>query len=130
MDRMRAPFFLTVILLLCVLAHAAEPQRACAVARCQQMIITRGGDPTLVIAASGILNIAPPQVIPVDTVGAGNAFAGAFTVACAKGMPLKKRFILQTLGERSRRRVGGRSLRFLGAKAILAFIGLCARKAV
>ena len=50
------------------------------------MIITRGGDPTLAITASGVLNIAPPQVTPVDTVGAGDAFAGAFTVACASGI--------------------------------------------
>ena len=68
----------------------AEPQRAHAAAHCRQMIITRGGDPTLVITASGILNIAPPQVIPVDTVGAGDAFAGAFTVAHASGMPLEE----------------------------------------
>ena len=66
---------------------AAEPQRARASARCRQMIITRGSDPTLAITAGGILNIAPPQVVPVDTVGAGDAFAGAFTVACASGMP-------------------------------------------
>jgi ribokinase len=68
----------------------AEPQRARTAARCRQMIITRGGDPTLVITASGILNIAPPQVIPVDTVGAGDAFAGAFAVASASGMPLEE----------------------------------------
>lgn len=67
----------------------AEPQRARAAARCRQMIITRGGDPTLVITAGGILNIAPPQFIPVDAVGAGDAFAGAFTVACASGMRLE-----------------------------------------
>ncbi|MEI7823217.1 MAG: PfkB family carbohydrate kinase, partial [Verrucomicrobiota bacterium] len=65
----------------------AEPQRARAAAHCRQMIITRGGDPTLVITASGILSTAPPQVIPVDTVGAGDAFAGAF--AYASGMALE-----------------------------------------
>jgi ribokinase len=54
------------------------------------MIITRGSDPTLVITVSGILKIAPPQVIPVDTVGAGDAFAGAFTIASASGMALEE----------------------------------------
>ena len=44
----------------------ANPQRALATAHCRQMIVTRGGDPTLVITASGILNIAPPQIIPVE----------------------------------------------------------------
>ena len=68
----------------------ADPQRARTVAHCRQMIITRGGDPTLVITVGGILNIAPPQVIPADTVGAGDAFAGAFTVASASGMPLEE----------------------------------------
>jgi ribokinase len=42
----------------------AEPQRARTTARCRQMIITRGGDPTLVITASGILKVLPPQVTP------------------------------------------------------------------
>jgi ribokinase len=68
----------------------AEPQRARAAAHCRQMIITRGSDPTLVITVSGILKIAPPQVIPVDTVGAGDAFAGAFTIASASGMALEE----------------------------------------
>jgi ribokinase len=68
----------------------AEPQRARTTARCRQMIITRGGDPTLVITAGGILKVIPPQVTPVDTVGAGDAFAGAFTVACASGVPLEE----------------------------------------
>ena len=68
----------------------AEPQRARTAARCRQIIITRGGDPTLVITVGGILKIAPPSVTPVDTVGAGDAFAGAFTVASASGMPLEE----------------------------------------
>ena len=41
---------------------------------------------TLVLTANGILNIASPQIIPVDTVGAGDAFAGAFTVASTSGV--------------------------------------------
>ena len=41
---------------------------------------------TLVLTANGILKIAPPQVIPADTVGAGDAFAGAFTVASTSGV--------------------------------------------
>jgi len=67
----------------------AEPQCARTAAHCRQMIITRGGDPTLAITARGVLNIAPPQVTPMDTVGAGDVFAGAFTVANASGMPLE-----------------------------------------
>jgi ribokinase len=32
---------------------------------------------------------APPHVEPVDTVGAGDAFAGALVVALAEGRPLE-----------------------------------------
>jgi ribokinase len=63
-----------------------EPQRARAAGSCRQMIITRGGEPTLAITAIFSLNIAPPQVTPVDNVGARDAFAGAFTVASASGI--------------------------------------------
>jgi len=31
------------------------------------------------------LEIPPPKVTPIDTVGAGDAFAGAFTMAIADG---------------------------------------------
>ena len=65
----------------------ADPQ--CAATHCLQLIIDRGGDPTFVIPASGFLNIAPPQVISLDTVGAGDAFAGA----CASGRPLEQSIV-------------------------------------
>jgi len=68
----------------------AEPERALAITRCRQLIITRGGDPTLVITAGRTLHIAPPKVTPVDTVGAGDAFAGAFAVAHASGTLLEE----------------------------------------
>ncbi len=104
---------------------AAEPQSAPAAARCRQMIITRGGDPTLVITASGVLNIAPPQVIPADTVGAGDAFAGAFTVASASGMPLEEAI-------RFANAAGALATQTIGAQpsipvrdAILALVGRC-----
>jgi ribokinase len=62
-----------------------QPQSVLAAARCRQLIITRGGDSTLVITAGQTLSIAPPKVTPVDTVGAGDTFAGAFAVACSTG---------------------------------------------
>ncbi len=103
----------------------AEPQRARAAARCRQMIITRGGDPTLVITAGGILKIAPPQVIPVDTVGAGDAFAGAFAVAHADGMALEG-------AVRFANAAGALATQGVGAQpsipwrdAILALVGRC-----
>ena len=100
-----------------------EPQRARTNARCRQMIITRGGDPTLVITASGILKIAPPQVTPVDTVGAGDAFAGAFTVAYASGMPLEEAIHFANAAEALATQGVGAHPSVLGRDAILALMG-------
>ena len=52
--------------------------------------MTRRGDPTLVISSAGTFHIAPPEVTPVDTVGAGDAFAGAFAVAQTGGASLEE----------------------------------------
>jgi ribokinase len=69
-------------------ALEAEARRALEMTHCQQLIVTRGGNPTLAITAGETLRIAPPKVTPVDTVGAGDAFAGAFAVAVASGVDL------------------------------------------
>jgi len=66
----------------------AYPRHALVEARCRTLVITRGGEATLVLTEGPILEIAPPKVTPVDTVGAGDAFAGAFAVARASGVPL------------------------------------------
>ena len=95
------------------------PQRARAAGSCRQMIITRGGDPTLAITASGVLNIAPPQVIPADTVGAGDAFAGAFTVAFGSAMPSEDAIRFANLRGHWRRRAGERRLRLRGVMRFL-----------
>lgn len=57
----------------------------------QTLIVTQGADATLAIDRSGeLLECQPQSVTPVDTVGAGDAFAGAFAVATAEGMTLEK----------------------------------------
>ena len=99
-----------------------EPQRARAAAYCRQMIITRGGDPTLAITVGGILNIAPPRVIPADTVGAGDAFAGAFTVASASGMPLEEAIHFANAAGALATQGRGAQTSIPGRDAILAFI--------
>jgi ribokinase len=63
----------------------ASPAAALDATRCRQLIVTRGSDPTLVITDEHVSIISPPKVTPVDTVGAGDAFAGAFAVALASG---------------------------------------------
>jgi ribokinase len=68
----------------------AEPERALAISRCCRLIVTRGAQPTIVITAGHTCSITPPEVTPVDTVGAGDAFAGAFAVAQASGRSLEE----------------------------------------
>lgn len=102
----------------------ADPQRARAAAHCRRMIITRGGDPTLIITTSGILHIAPPQVIPLDTVGAGDAFAGAFTVAYASGMRLEEVIHFANAAGALATQGMGAQPSIPGRDAILALIGL------
>jgi ribokinase len=101
----------------------AEPQCALAAAHCRQMIITRGGDPTLVVTARGIMSIARPQVISVDTVGAGDAFAGAFAVACASGIRLEETIHFANAAGALATQGMGAQLSIPGRDAILALMG-------
>ena len=78
---------------------------------------------TLVLTANGILNIAPPQIIPVDTVGAGDAFAGAFTVASASGMPLEEAIHFANAAGAVATQGRGAQTSTPGRDAILAIMG-------
>ncbi len=52
------------------------------------LIVTRGERSTLVLSEAGCKKVATYKVKPVDTVGAGDTFAGAFTTHFAEGSPL------------------------------------------
>jgi len=67
-------------------AARVSPGHDLRLASCSELIITRGGAPTLHVTAAGTTEHPPPQVQPVDTVGAGDAFAGAYAVALAMRM--------------------------------------------
>ena len=54
----------------------------------RNVIVTRGGDETLVASQEGLVKVAVGQVKVVDTVGAGDTFCGAFAVAVAESKPL------------------------------------------
>jgi len=57
--------------------------------RIEHLIITRGADDTLVYRREGeILSVPTLPVLPIDTVGAGDAFAGCFAARLAMGEPL------------------------------------------
>ena len=58
-------------------------------AGCETMIVTRGANSTRVVSAQEqSFEVTPPSVRPVDTVGAGDALAGALAVALAEGASL------------------------------------------
>ena len=48
------------------------------------LIITRGSDSTLALDAERLIEVAVPRVTPLDTVGAGDCFAGTFTASLAE----------------------------------------------
>ena len=48
-------------------------------------IVTRGALPTRVFTGGEMQEIAPPEISPVDTVGAGDTFAGVFAASLAEG---------------------------------------------
>jgi ribokinase len=50
-------------------------------AKCRHLVITRGDDFTISITTDSVHPVKPPKVTPVDTVGAGDTFAGAFAVS-------------------------------------------------
>jgi ribokinase len=57
--------------------------------RIRQLIITRGARPTLCLTGVELLEIPALRVKPVDTVGAGDAFAGTFAACQAAGLGLE-----------------------------------------
>ena len=66
-------------------AQKMAPNRSLREAKCRQLVITRGAESTLHVTEGGLVEYVPPGVLPVDTVGAGDAFAGAFAVASSEG---------------------------------------------
>jgi ribokinase len=63
-------------------------RRALAQRKIENLIVTRGADPTICVTPRDFLQIPALRVIPVDTVGAGDAFAGTFAANRARGFEL------------------------------------------
>lgn len=58
--------------------------------RAGHLVVTRGGEETLAFTRDGdVLAIPALPVLPVDTVGAGDAFAGCFAARLAQGEDLR-----------------------------------------
>jgi ribokinase len=56
--------------------------------RVSHLIVTRGAHPTLCLTAEDCFQVPGLRVKPVDTVGAGDAFAGVFAARLAEGCAL------------------------------------------
>ena len=56
--------------------------------RVERLMITRGAQATLCLTESEFLQVPTMKVRPVDTVGAGDAFAGALVAHLARGVHL------------------------------------------
>lgn len=52
-----------------------------------RLVITRGAEPTLALTRDESLTVPALRVTPIDTVGAGDAFAGAYAACVAAGRP-------------------------------------------
>jgi len=71
-------------------AASPEKLRGCLVTHgLSTLVVTRGASPTWGITRDGIIDQATLAVKPVDTVGAGDSFAGAYTAALARGLGLR-----------------------------------------
>jgi len=66
-------------------ANLGRWQRALRLRHIGQLIITRGAKSTICISHSGFREVPTLAVKPVDTVGAGDAFAGAYAAKRAEG---------------------------------------------
>lgn len=65
---------------------AAARAEVLARAQVRHLVITRGAEPTLHVAAEGVDTVPTLPVTPRDTVGAGDMFAGALAARLAEGV--------------------------------------------
>ena len=67
------------------IAPGTDPVEAARALGAPTTLLTRGAGGATVVTADPTIEIPAPQVEVVDTIGAGDAFAGAFLVAAATG---------------------------------------------
>jgi ribokinase len=54
----------------------------------ERLVLTQGAAPTIGFTSDASVSAVPPSIKPVDTVGAGDTFAGAYALALAEGRSL------------------------------------------
>ena len=53
-----------------------------------ELVVTRGAEGAYFIEAQDLYRVTPPDITPVDTIGAGDNFHAAFALAVSRGMTL------------------------------------------
>lgn len=56
----------------------------------QLVVVSRGKDKVMVMKKKRLLMISPPEIKPLNTVGAGDALVGGFAVGLSRGLSLKE----------------------------------------
>lgn len=69
----------------------AEVGRALLAEGPQVVVVKLGADGALAVSADGELPVAPVPIVPVDPVGAGDAFAAGYLAELLAGLPLAER---------------------------------------
>jgi ribokinase len=69
----------------CAAIFGAPEPAALARRSVRHLIVTQGAEPTLLITAAGVQTVATHPVVPRDTVGAGDTFAGTLAARLAEG---------------------------------------------
>ena len=56
----------------------------------QLLVVSRGKDEVMVMEKKRLLMVSPPEIKPLNTVGAGDALVGGFAVGLSRGLSLKE----------------------------------------
>ncbi len=56
----------------------------------QLVVVSRGKDEVMVMEKKRLLMVSPPEIKPLNTVGAGDALVGGFAVGLSRGLSLKE----------------------------------------
>ncbi|MFQ5835009.1 MAG: 1-phosphofructokinase [bacterium] len=58
------------------------------------VVVSRGKDEVMVMEKDRLLMVSPPEINPLNTVGAGDALVGGFAVGLSRGLSLKEMSVL------------------------------------
>jgi tagatose 6-phosphate kinase len=60
----------------------------------QLVVLSRGKNEVMVVGKKRLLMVSPPEINPLNTIGAGDALVGGFAVGLSRGLSLKEMSVL------------------------------------